>query len=88
MGIPARKLRRNISAAVLGERNRQTTNVALIGITVRGKDGHKVEDAANLLAEKVVSSSSNYADAKIKGLQERVDAQQAQLESLNGRIDG
>ena len=54
VGIPPAKLRRNISAAVLGERNRQTTNVALIGITVRGSDGAKVEDAANQIAEKVV----------------------------------
>ena len=87
VGIPPAKLRRNISASVLGERNRQTTNVALIGITVRGSDGAKVEDAANQIAEKVVTSTSNYADAKTESLQQRLDAQQDQLDSLNGRID-
>ncbi len=87
VGIPARKLRRNISASVLGERNRQTTNVALIGVTVRGTDPDKAEQAANLLAEKVITSTSTYADAKIETLQERLDAQQAQLDAVDARID-
>ena len=38
VGMPARRLRRGITAAILGERNRQTTNVALVGITVRGNN--------------------------------------------------
>ena len=87
VGIPARKLRRNISASMLGERNRQTTNVSLIGITVRGTDPDKVENAANLLAEKVVATSSAYADSKIDTLQQRLDGLQAQLESVTTRLD-
>jgi uncharacterized protein involved in exopolysaccharide biosynthesis len=87
VGIPAGKLRRNISAAVLGERNRQTTNVALIGITVRGSDRDKVENAANLLAEEVVATASAYADSKIDTLQQRLDGLQAQLDALTTRLN-
>jgi hypothetical protein len=86
VGIPPRKLRRAISAAVLGERNRQTTNVALIGITVRGSNAERVENAANLLAERVVATASTYADAKIETLQGRLDGLQAQLDALEQRL--
>jgi hypothetical protein len=87
VGIPAGKLRRQTSASVLGERNRQTTNVALVGITVRGSDAEKVENAANLLAERVVAASSTYADAKLETLERRVEGLQAQLDSVSGRLD-
>ncbi len=87
VGIPAAKLRNGISSRLLGERNRQTSNVALIGITVRGSDGDKVEQAANLLAERVIAVTSTYADAKVEGLQQRLETEQAQLDSLTERID-
>jgi uncharacterized protein involved in exopolysaccharide biosynthesis len=87
VGMPARKLRRNTSSAVLGERNRQTTNVALIGITVRGTDRGKVEDASNLLAERVVARSSGYAESKIETLEQRRDVLQAQLDTVSTRLD-
>ena len=86
VGIPPRRLRRAISSAVLGERNRQTTNVALIGITVRGSDPQRVEDAANLIAERVVAAASTYADAKIETLQRRLEGLQAQLDALEQRL--
>ncbi len=87
VGIPPAKLRRNVSASVLGERNRQTTNVALVGITVRGSDPDRVEQAANLIAERVVASTSSYADSKVETFQQRLDAQQSELASLEDRID-
>lgn len=87
VGIPAGKLRRNISSSVLGERNRQSSNVALIGIRVRGSDREKVENAANLIAERVVALASTYADAKEEALQTRLDGLQAQLESVSGRLE-
>ena len=87
VGIPAGKLRRNTSASVLGERNRQTTNVALIGIRVRGSDDEKVEDASNLIAERVVALSSTYADAKEEALQARLEGLQTRLDSVTSRLD-
>jgi uncharacterized protein involved in exopolysaccharide biosynthesis len=87
VGIPVAKLRNGISSRLLGERNRQTSNVNLIGITVRGSDGDKVEQAANLLAERVIAATSGYADAKVEELQQRLETEQAQLDSLSGRID-
>jgi hypothetical protein len=85
--MPARKLRRGITAAILGERNRQTTNVALVGISVRGNSARKVENAANLIAERVVAASSTFADAKVDTLQQRLDGLEAQLESVTSRLD-
>ena len=87
VGIPPARLRRGISAAVLGERNRQTTNVALIGITVRGDDAERVENGANLIAERVVAASSTFAESKVETLQQRIDGLQAQLESVTARLD-
>jgi uncharacterized protein involved in exopolysaccharide biosynthesis len=87
VGIPARKLRRNTSSSVLGERNRQSTNVALIGIRVRGTDPSKVEDAANAIADRVVALSSTYADAKEEALQSRLDSLQTRLDSVTTRLD-
>ena len=49
VGMSPAKLRRGISSSLLGERNRQTTNVALVGITVRGSNADNVEQAANLI---------------------------------------
>ena len=87
VGMSPAKLRRGISSSLLGERNRQTTNVALVGITVRGSNADNVEQAANLIAEEVVSSVSVYADSKIDTLQQRLEALQAQLDSVGARID-
>jgi hypothetical protein len=87
VGMPARRLRRGITASLLGERNRQATNVALVGITVRGDDAGNVEDAANLIAERVVAASSTFADSKVETLQQRLDALEAQLESVTSRLD-
>jgi len=87
VGMPARRLRLGITAALLGERNRQATSVALVGITVRGNDADNVEDAANLIAERVVTASSTFADTKVETLQQRLDGLQAQLESVTSRLD-
>ena len=89
VGIPAGKLRRNISR-VLGERNnRQSSSVALIGIRVRGSDGQKVENAANPLGEEVVDGAfPGYVDAKTEGFQARLESQKRELESrIDQRID-
>lgn len=86
VGIPAAKLRRNISSRPLGERARQS-NSGLIGILVRGSDGERIENAANLLADRVVVLSSTYAAAKEETLQGRLDSLQAQLESVTDRLD-
>jgi uncharacterized protein involved in exopolysaccharide biosynthesis len=87
VGIPAAKLRRNTSSSLLGERNRQSTNVALIGIRVRGSDADKVEDASNLIAERVVALSSTYAEAKQEALEARLESLQTRLESVTSRLD-
>lgn len=87
VGMPVAKLRSGISSRLLGERNRQTSNVSLIAVTVRGSDGDKVEQAANLLAERVIAATSGYADAKVDELEQRLETEQAQLDSLSERID-
>jgi uncharacterized protein involved in exopolysaccharide biosynthesis len=87
VGIPAAKLRRNTSSSLLGERNRQSTSVALVGIRVRGSDAEKVEDASNLIAERVVALSSTYAEAKGEALEARLEGLETRLESVTSRLD-
>jgi hypothetical protein len=86
VGMRPAELRRGISASALGERRAQTT-VTLVGITVRGDERAPAERAANLLAEQVVNRASSYADAKIATYEQRLEAQQGRVETLERQLD-
>ena len=86
VGMRPAALRRGISASALGERRAQTT-VTLVGITVRGDKRAPAERAANLLAEQVVNRASSYADAKIATYEQRLEAQQGRVETLERQLD-
>jgi capsular polysaccharide biosynthesis protein len=86
VGMSPAELRRGISASALGERRAQTT-VTLVGVTVRGDERAPVEQAANLLAEEVVERVSTYADAKIATYEQRLEAQQGRVETLERQLD-
>jgi uncharacterized protein involved in exopolysaccharide biosynthesis len=86
VGMRPAELRRGISASALGERRAQTT-VTLVGITVRGDERAPAERAANLLAEEVVDRASSYADAKIATYEQRLEAQQGRVETLERQLD-
>jgi len=86
VGMRPAELRRGISASALGERRAQTA-VTLVGITVRGDERAPAERAANLLAEEVVDRASSYADAKIATYEQRLEAQQGRVETLERQLD-
>jgi len=86
VGMRPAELRRGISASALGERRAQTT-VTLVGITVRGDERAPAERAANLLAEEVVDRASSYADDKIATYEQRLEAQQGRVETLERQLD-
>jgi hypothetical protein len=86
VGMRPAELRRGISASALGERRAQTT-VTLVGITVRGDERAPAERAANLLAEEVVDRASSYADDKIATYEQRLEAQEGRVETLERQLD-
>lgn len=88
VGIPPARLRRSISANAVGETRRAAASeVTLVGISVRGSESAKVEQAANLLAAAVVERVSRYANAKIETLEQRLAAQERGLESVDARLE-
>ena len=92
LGIPPGKLRRGITTrqivpAGTTAASRASSN-PLVQISVRGPwEGDTTADAANALAEEVVTRVSTYADAKAKSLEQQLDSQNQELELIDARID-
>ncbi len=90
--IQARALRRGIStrpivAAGTTAATRANTN-PLVEVAVRGPwKGTTTADAANALAEEVVTRVSAYVDAKAEALEQKLEAENRELESIDERID-
>ena len=60
----------------------------LVQISVRGPwDGDTTAQAANSLADEVVTKVSGYVDAKIKALEQRLASENRELQQLDSRID-
>ena len=78
---------RQIVAAGTSAATRANTN-PLVQISVRGPwKGDTTARAANALAEEVVTRVSEYVDVKAKALQERLDAENRELQTIDGKID-
>jgi capsular polysaccharide biosynthesis protein/ElaB/YqjD/DUF883 family membrane-anchored ribosome-binding protein len=92
LGIRPRALRNGISTRQIVPTGttaaaRAITN-PLVQISVRGPwSGDTTADAANALAEEVVTRVSGYADAKAESLEERLAAETRDLESLDASIE-
>jgi len=92
LGIQPRALRNGIStrqivAAGTSASARANTN-PLVQIAVRGDwKGDTTARAANTLAEEVVTRVSEYVDVKAKALQDRLDAENRELEAIDVKID-
>ena len=92
LGIQPRALRNGIStrqivAAGTSASARANTN-PLVQIAVRGDwKGDTTARAANALAEEVVTRVSEYVDVKAKALQDRLDAENRELEAIDVKID-
>ena len=92
LGIKPGALRRGIAtrqivAAGTTAASRANTN-PLVQISVRGPwKGDTTAKAANALADEVVTRVSAYVDAKAKALQERLDAENRELQTIDSKID-
>jgi capsular polysaccharide biosynthesis protein len=78
---------RQITVAGVSATSRANTN-PLVQISVRGPwKGDTTAQAANALAEEVVTRVSEYVDVKAKALQERLDSENHELETIDSKID-
>jgi hypothetical protein len=65
-----------------GASTARVTANPLVRITVQASTRRKAQAAANALAQVVVTRLATYADRKIAGLQERIDADQQQIDAV------
>ncbi len=91
VGVRPGRLRQGISTrsiVVTSAAARATTQNPLVQISVRGPwDGDTTAQAANLLAGEVIQEVSGYVDQKIDSLEERLQAQNRELQVIDRRID-
>src|SRR5262245_30522572 len=87
-GIPLSKLRSSISTTELVATGQPRATVTpLIEIGVKGDAGPRaIEEAADALAARVVSSVSVYVDQKVEQLKRQVEVSDAQLQQVEDRI--
>ena len=85
-GMRPGDLRGNISTKTIstgaGASTARVTANPLVRITVQASTRRKAQVAANALAQVVVTRLSTYADRKIAGLQERINADQQQIDVI------
>jgi hypothetical protein len=87
-GIPVSRLRSSISTTELVATGQPRATVTpLIEIGVKGDAGPRaIEQAADALAERVVSNVSVYVEQKVEQLQRQVEVSDAQLDAVEDRI--
>jgi F0F1-type ATP synthase assembly protein I len=85
-GIPVSRLRAAISTRELLAAGQLRGINPLMEIAVKGSGKHKVEIAANALAERVTERVSVYVTEKVALLESQVETAEAQLDEVNERI--
>ncbi len=88
VGIAKAKLRRGISsrAIFVADPAKRVPQNPLMEISVRGPWKDKGAQAADLLAAAVIEKTSGYVDSKAAALQDLLDAQDTELESIETRL--
>lgn len=89
VGVQAGKLRRGIStrAIFVADAARRLPQNPLAEISVRGPWRDEGAEAADLLAAAVLEQTSGYVDTKAKALEEQLETENAELASLDRRLD-
>jgi hypothetical protein len=85
-GIPPGKLRSSISTKELTAVGQVRGINPLMEISVKASGKLKAEEAADVLAERVVENVSLYVTEKVKLLQRQVEVSEAQLAAVEARI--
>ena len=87
VGLGPSALRRNISTRTVSGFVTRSGQTPLVEVIVRGTDRAKVTEAANLLAQAVVSDLSSYAVAKIASLEAAIVEQDRELADLDRELE-
>ena len=91
-GMRARDLHGNVSTKSIstgaGTSTLRTTANPLVRLTVQAPTRRQAQVAANALAQIVVHRLSPFADQKIAGLKERIDADQQQIDAIQRQARG
>ena len=92
-GMRASDLRGHVSTKTIstGTASVGTTRIQqtpFVRITVQARTGRKARVAANSLARQVVAGLSGFAQDKIKGLEQRVAADQTQIDAIRSAVRG
>ena len=85
-GIPVSRLRSSVSISEVTSAGQLRGINPLAEIAVKGSGRHKVEVAADALANRVVNRVSVYVTKKVRLLQSQVAVSTAQLDAANRRI--
>jgi hypothetical protein len=85
-GIPVSKLRTSISTREVVAPGQARGITPLIELSVKGSPKRRTELAAKALADRVVASVSVYVEKKVDLLQRQVEVAEAQLASVEARI--
>ena len=86
-GIPPGKLRASISTKELTAVGQARGINPLMEIAVKASGKLKAEEAADILAERVVENVSLYVTAKVELLKRQVEVSEGQLAAIEARID-
>jgi hypothetical protein len=86
-GIPTSRLRSSVSISEVTSAGQLRGINPLAEIAVKGSGRHKVELAADALANRVVNRVSVYVTQKVRLLQSQVAVSKAQLDAANRRIE-
>jgi hypothetical protein len=91
-GMRPGDLRGNVSTKTIstgaGASTARVTANPLVRLTVQASTRRRAQVAANALAQVVVTRLSTYADRKIAGLQERIDADQKEIDVIQQQQRG
>lgn len=85
-GIPVSGLRGNVSSTPITTVGQSRLVTPLVEISVKGSRPKRVADAANALADRVVSNVSDYVTDKIAVLNDQIENDNRELEQINERI--
>ena len=90
VGVDPGRLRNGITSRPLAAAPQTTARQGqnpLVQVSVRGPWREETAQAANLLAEAVVTGASGYVNEKVAALEERLESQERELRAIDTRID-
>jgi uncharacterized protein involved in exopolysaccharide biosynthesis len=85
-GLRVGSLRGNVSSTAVTGATALKAQTPLVAITVKGRSLHKVQDAANALANLVVARTSGYVEVKLHAFDSQLAGINRELASIDTRL--